>query len=302
MKEYIMAIFLIVIIIIFIYKLEKIKFLQKKIANILTIIIPIVAMTVSVISQPYSLSIVLGFLFLLSFVLGFVLVKNKFQTKKYVTDYKTSKIAVKLPIDAKYSFDSHLIENIPSYVDSISYMCEAIRIATNEFILKFEEESIDEKRELLLQAFFTSICYTIATMFDNSTRVHVRKFNGHTYSKFVATYSRRLYSTSMKDMSFGNLMIEESFKKRCSLIKTLNPKLHEDGSSYKFKNYLTFALPQITKDNKPIFSMGISVTDKRNELLFFLNYCRIETLIGQYIADVAKNRNFTDFIDRFYFK
>ncbi|MBQ7097489.1 MAG: hypothetical protein IJN96_05365 [Clostridia bacterium] len=124
------------------------------------------------------------------------------------------------------------------------------------------------------------------------------------YQKYVATCDGahgHEYNDSMKVMSYENKMINESFNHKCSLIKTANPTLHEDGNNRKWKIYLMFSLPQIVHDDKPVFSIGISITKKRNDLFYFLNYCEIETIIGRHIKCIASVPEIKSFIENFYF-
>lgn len=217
-------------------------------------------------------------------------------------------IKVTLPIQNVHTIDKRFVEDIPANVASIIHVSEEIRILTNNFTKSFAQQKDDTKRDEELRGYFLGICYHLATLFDHSTRVHVRILRGAKYQKFISTYAYQDGSfkpdvQKMKDMSYDNQMIAKSFEHQCSLIKSLNPTLHESGSRNKWQNYLMFALPQITHDNKPVFSMGISVTRKINERFYFLNYCAIETIIGRYIESVLEDEKcgLGDFVERFYF-
>lgn len=214
-------------------------------------------------------------------------------------------IIVSLPLENKYAIEKRFIEDIPANVDMLACKCENIRLLTADFKKKFADLTDDPSREKALKAYFLGICYHLASMFDSSTRVHVRILQGGSYQKYLATYegSNEEDLKSMKIMSLDNKMISESYKHRCSLIKTLNPTLHEEGNNSKWKNYLMFAIPSVTHDNRPVFSMGISVTRKVNELFYFLNYCEIEKIIGRHIEDIVDTEKcqFKDFVERYYF-
>lgn len=217
-------------------------------------------------------------------------------------------IKVTLPLKKDHIIDKRFVDDIPANVASIIHVSEEIRILTNNFVQSFSQQTIDTKRDEELRGYFLGICYHLATLFDHSTRVHVRILKGAKYQKFISTYAYQDGSfkpdlQKMKDMSYDNQMIAKSFENQCSLIKSLNPTLHESGSRNKWQNYLMFALPQITHDGKPVFSMGISVTRKINERFYFLNYCAIETIIGRYIESVLEDEKcgLSDFVERFYF-
>ena len=215
-------------------------------------------------------------------------------------------MVVSLPIEYKYTVEKRFIEDIPANVDMLACKCENIRLLTADFKDKFSKLTDDSSKEKALKAYFLGICYHLASMFDSSTRVHVRILQGGSYQKYLATYegsNGKEDLKNMKIMSLDNKMINESYKHRCSLIKTLNPTLHEEGSNSKWKNYLMFAIPFITHENRPVFSMGISVTRKVNELFYFLNYCEIEKIIGRHIEDIVDTETcqFKDFVERYYF-
>lgn len=217
-------------------------------------------------------------------------------------------IKVILPIKHNHTIDQRFVEDIPANVASIIHISEEIRILTNNFKHSFSQQSEDTKRDEELRGYFLGICYHLATLFDYSTRVHIRILNGAKYKKYISTYAYQDGSfkpdiQKMKDMSYDNQMIAKSFENQCSLIKSLNPSLHESGSRNKWQNYLMFALPQITHDGKPVFSVGISVTRRIDERFYFLNYCSIETIIGRYIESVLEDETcgLSAFVERFYF-
>lgn len=217
-------------------------------------------------------------------------------------------IEVILPINNPYTIEKRFVEDVPANVASVIHVSEEIRIHTNNFIASFSKQTDDAERDKELRAYFLGICYHLATLFDHTTRVHVRILKDGKYQKFISTYASqdgmlKPDVQSMRDMSYDNKMIAKSFEERCSLIMSLNPDLHEKGSRKEWKNYLMFALHQVKHNDKPVFSMGISVTRKINELFFFLNYCAIETIIGRYIESILEDKNcgLGDFIERFYF-
>lgn len=224
--------------------------------------------------------------------------------KKTVTDNTTETLSIDLPLSYKLPINESFVEDMPANVAALIHMSEELRVLTDCFIARFCSLPTDAEKEHALRSYFLGMCYHLASLFDNSTRVHVRILQEDFYCKYIATYdSGYEYKDKMKAMSINNKMIQESFKRKCSLIKTSNLELHEDGSSKKWKNYLMFALPQIVHDNNPVFTVGISVTRKKNELFYFLNYCEIESIIGHYIEKIIKDEKcqIGDFIEKCYF-
>ncbi len=220
-------------------------------------------------------------------------------------------IGITLPLKKEYPISKQFVDDFPANVRLIVHVNEDIRILTDAFIAQFPKLKNDEERDSALRGYFLGICYYLATMFDRETRVHVRILKDSKYQKFISTYSNSgalggmtADTQRIKAMSFDNKMISESFRNRCSLIKELNPSLHEEGSRAKWINYLTFALPQVEHDGKPVFSMGISISRiGNNPLLYFLNYCTIEEIVGGFIERILDDPNcrLSDFIERYYF-
>ena len=232
--------------------------------------------------------------------------KGASRTAAPVGSHPTNPISITLPLDSPHIIDNRFVEDIPANVDSLIHMSEKMQLVTKTFIQRFCSCSDDDARGVELRAYFLALCYHIASLFDNSTRVHVRILKSGGYQKYVATCegaAGQEYKNNMKVMSLDNKMIHESFVHRCSLIKILNLPLHEEGSNHKWKNYLMFSLPQVTHENKPVFSIGISVTRKRNDLFYFLNYCEIESIIGHHIENILNDENchLIEFVERFYF-
>lgn len=210
-------------------------------------------------------------------------------------------LSITLPFDYNHKIEEKFIDDFPANVDSLVHVSEEIRLLTESFINSFTQKPDDNERAIAVKSYFLGICYHLASLFDSSTRVHVRILKERAYQKYVATCNGwNEYGEDMKIMSYDNKMINESFKNRCSLIKTINPSLHEDGNNRKWKNYLMFSLPQIIHDGKPVFSIGISVTRKRNDLFYFLNYCEIENIIGRHIQCIANIPEIKSFIEKVY--
>lgn len=245
-------------------------------------------------------------------VISYIIFCGLFHLAKYLlakiykpsdSNHSNTDLLITLPIGKSFTIDSKFIDELPANVDSLTHMCEGIGQLTREFIAAFNAAASDEDKNTSLRSYFLGICNHIATLFDFNTRVHVRILGEGTYKKFVACEEHHEYTRNMSAMSLNNQMIEQSFNNKCSLIKTLNPDLHEEGinKNRKWKNYLMFALPQITHDGRPVFSVGISVTRKKNDLFYFLNYCEIETIVGNYIENIVENCSLKEFIDRYYF-
>lgn len=258
-----------------------------------------------------TIAILLCGYFLFYFIFSIFLTRR---TCKSTSNASEVHLSIPLPINNTHDIDQRFLEDLPANVAELIHVSEELRILTNKFIKDFSKLTNDTKRHERLRGYFLAICYHLAALFSSDTRVHVRILKDSKYQKYIATYAypntgnKKAPKTpedcqNMKDMSFNNQMIAQSYAHKCSLIKTLNDSLHENGSRQKWKNYLMFALPQVTHDGKPVFSMGISVTRKINERFYFLNYCAIESIIGRYIDSIIEDDkcDFLAFIERYYF-
>lgn len=240
------------------------------------------------------------------YIISYCINKIKLKKASHHISSRLTELKMVLPIDNECIVDDRFIDDLPANVESLSRLIESMIHLKDSFISKFSTCENDNERSVRLKSFFLGVCYHLANLFDDSTRVHVRILTSDGYKKFVATCeggNGHEYNKSMRTMSLDNKMISTSYTRKCSLIKTLNPTLHEDGNNRKWKNYLMFSIPQITYDGKPVFSIGISVTRKKNDLFLFLNYCEIETIICRFIEEIVDNEecHLKDFITKFYF-
>ena len=262
--------------------------------------------------DPYNLRIAIAAIGLLGYALCYFLtwsllsIINVKATKSANTG--KSRLTITLPVNNIHPIDRRFLEELPANVADLTYVCAEIKELTDKFIIEFSNLTDDGNRDRALKVYFIKICYYLAMLIGGETRAHVRILKDAKYQRYISTFAndtnqKKANSGKMKDMSLDNKMISTSFSQRCSLIKLENLSLHEDGSNKKWQNYLMFALPQITHDNKPVFTMGISITRKISERLVFLNYCAIEQIIGTYIDSILDDPKcqLAEFVERFYF-
>ena len=213
-------------------------------------------------------------------------------------------LKVILPENYEFIVDQKYIDDLPANIEGLTILCDNLEEHTRGFCENFPKCQSDEDRKTHIKAYFAGICYILASLFDATTRVHVRIFDGSAYIKYFATYDHRQeYHQTMKAMSYSNKMISKSYELKRSLIKSHNMNLHEEGSSPKWKNYLMFAIPQIVHKGKPVFSIGISIKRRRSDLFYFLNHCEIEAIIGRYIDRILDDENchLAEAIEKLYF-
>ena len=232
------------------------------------------------------------------------LFRNSSRRKKRESASSSNTVSIQLPLEATYSLDAKYADNLPSKMDALLYVNQTITVLTDQFISRFNAENTDDGKETVLKSFLQGLCYNLSSLFSINTRVHVRILSGVHYQKYVATIEHdKEYRSNMTNMSLNNEMIQQSYSNTCSLVKSLNPTLHENGNNKRWKDYLTFALTQFVHEKYPVFSFGISITNNRDDkdMLIFLNYCNIESIIGRHFDYIVDQTDMADFVQRRYF-
>lgn len=147
--------------------------------------------------------------------------------------------------------------------------------------------------------FFFGLCHLLNTvLFDtkkNMVRSHVRILVNGNYEKLVAVTGDSVYEAKLTPIPKAEGMIIASHKNHTSLVKSLNmsdsTKLHYKGNNdSKWEDYLTFTLTDFEEDGYPLISIGISIanSEQYRDLLYFVNYMRIEDLICKEINRLNK--------------
>ncbi len=228
---------------------------------------------------------------------------SKRSNKKKSREGGNNAIPIQLPLEATYMMDAKFAEALQSKLASLSFEDHVLSELTQQFIQAFNKAESDDKKELIWKSFLCAVCYHISNLFTFNTRVHVRILSDVYYQKYVATLERKEYKGSLTKMSLENMMIQQSYANSCSLVKSLNPELHEAGNNKKWKDYLTFTIPQFVHENHPIFSFGISVTKNREDrdTLLILNFCGIESVVRRHIDDFIEKTNIVEFVMNRYF-
>ena len=156
-------------------------------------------------------------------------------------------------------------------------------------------------------AFFFGLCHMInTTLFDtkkNVVRSHVRILVNENYEKLVAVTGESVYEPNLTSIPKNEGMIIASHKNHTSLVKSLNvtenANMHFKGNNdSKWEDYLSFTLVDYEEDGYPLISVGISIanSEQYRDLLYFVNYLRIEDIIGREINRLNKAYDLGKFI------
>lgn len=207
-----------------------------------------------------------------------------------------------IPIECTWKVTAKVINDFPIYTNNVIQMCNDLKVLSDEFVDLFLSLDSDEERNHAIKSYFLGICTHMGTLFDVFTRIHVRVLRNNQYEQFIPPIlGNRKYEKTITPMSKDNKMIQYSYEEECSLIKSCNPLLHENGRNDRtWRDYLMFALPQITHEGLPVFSFGISVK-KKKQILRYLNFIGIEKVIGIYIDYVNDRCQLADHIGRSYY-
>lgn len=198
-----------------------------------------------------------------------------------------------LPTNKRIVISQRFINQIPGFVSELKFLYSRIKNAT---------DSLLEKNNILLvdlKGFFCEIStYIMDYLFaEEEVRVHFRKyaFENEKYEMICAITGRdKKPEASLTPIPFNNSMIQRSYDCRRGVLRSLNLEADFPGVHYtKWKEYLTITFGNITKDNMPILSMGISVQNKEKyeDIFYFLGFINFDIFINDRIEDI--NRKFS---------
>lgn len=216
-------------------------------------------------------------------------------------------IFIDLPEKQKIPVTSHFLVEFPEYVEAYSRYISDMRMHTKEFANKLKEGNISiGEKKILLEAYFLGICtYTITDIFEgngsNKIRAHFRILDKQNeYIKLVATTGVRASAKELTPIPVKKAnMISQSYKNRASMIKSLNIGYHFETNNEKVWNeYLTYTFDSLLYKDLPFLSFGVSVKNKEKfeNLLYFLNFCKIEYILQESIEKIMAECDIIDII------
>lgn len=214
------------------------------------------------------------------------------QDKADFNKLTAGKLKIKLPEKKELIVTKEFLDLFPSYVENLGEFVHAINSETEIFLKGLKERNQNATYEDLV-VFLTMISmHIIGHLFHKSAkdvRVHFRYYDDKKkgFNKLISFIASKEYK---RDMTFipcdkAN-MIMKSFECRRALIKSHNIDYDYVGkNSTTWPEYMTGAFYNITKDEKPCISFGISVKNaaKYRHLFNFLNYCKVDAYIQEVI-------------------
>ncbi|HIR88908.1 MAG TPA: hypothetical protein IAC96_08175 [Candidatus Fimimorpha faecalis] len=222
--------------------------------------------------------------------------KNILELKSKIQECKEKAITVRLPEDCEIVLTESFINKIPLFVDNICKFSSDVENLTNDFYEKFKSQigNIDkEAAQKLLKGYFVGIGLYIANdlfgVSNNNVRTHFRVLKDNTYIQCVVILGSEISKDQISNIPKGNSMIDKSFELKRSLVASLNPESKYDTNTV-WEDFITIAEYNIVKDGAAFLSMGISIkyAEQFKEMLYFLNYYKIERCLVSYIDKINK--------------
>lgn len=220
------------------------------------------------------------------------------ERKKNLDNQLENGIYLSLPERQKVPVTHTFLTEFPDYTEIYANYILHIRLHTQDFCSRLENCRDKNQQKDVLDGYFYGICtYTISDIFSgngsNKIRVHFRRLDKkEEYVKLVATTGIQV---SAKDLTPIPLlkanMITQSFKNKASMIKSLNSKYHfETKNEFVWNEYLTYTFNDLSYRGYPFLAFGISVKNKEKfeTLFYFLNFCKIETILQESIDKIGE--------------
>ena len=202
------------------------------------------------------------------------------------------KLRMKLPENSNITLNQEYIATMPSYIENIFSCIHEINNLTDEFLKKSVDGADENDLKAYLLSIATHISVDLLGAHPSDGRVHFRIYdkerNG--YVKYVAVMGGNIEMKAMTFIPYDTTnMIARSYECKRALIKSLNFSHHYEGKNYKiWKEYLTYAFTDLTYEDKPFLSFGISIknVDRFKKELHFINYFQLETFLQQNLERV----------------
>ena len=209
---------------------------------------------------------------------------------------KDGKLRVRLPENKNLAITKEFLDLLPSYVEELSSFIEGIKTECKLFNNNHDSVKYED-----MQVFLTLLSLrTLEHLFGKGAkdvRVHFRFYNEkrNGYEKIVSVIGEK---ESKRDLTFipydKDNMINKSFECKRALIKSHNIDFDFEGNnSTTWTEYITYTFYNITRNNKPCLSFGISVKNatKYKHLLNFLNYCKFESYLQEVVEEFNDSYN-----------
>lgn len=211
------------------------------------------------------------------------------EIKNKIDIQKKDLLLLELPEKKEVPLTNSFIKKIPLFVNHIcKFVCNVEKL-TLDFCEKFGEDK--KKNAELLKGYFVGIGMYVANDLFGTTnedvRTHFRVLKDNKYTQYTVVLGSKISDDILSDIPKGKSMIDKSYELKKSLVASLNPESCYDTNTI-WEDYLTVTYYNIIKDECPFLSMGISIkyAEQFREMLYFINFYRIEECLHTYIKKI----------------
>lgn len=228
--------------------------------------------------------------------------KNLNDREEQLNEQIKHNISLCLPVDSPIPMTNEFLGQFPEFIEGLAKFINDVNRFTEEYLAKEIKDNRDKYK--LIYSYFLGICSFMMEDIFNTTaknvRIHFRVLHNDEYVKFVAKIGSSVYEDELTPIPRGRGMIKEAQIHQTSLIKSLN-MTHNFRSKHRnvWEDYMTMTFCEICKEDIPFISMGISVKNKERfkNLLYFLNFYKIENFIQDNLCKINVRYNIVDTIE-----
>lgn len=198
------------------------------------------------------------------------------------------KLKIKLPVNKNLTVTKEFLDLIPSHIDLLSSFIEGVNFETEIFLAEHKTAAYADLK-VFLKLLAIQITEHLFSRNAKDVRVHFRCYNEkkNGYESITSVVGEKDYNRSMTFIPYNQAnMILRSFETKRALIKSHNIEYDFVGNnSTIWTEYMTGTFYNITRNDKPCLSFGISVKSsiKYKDLFNFLNYCKFESYLQEVI-------------------
>lgn len=200
-----------------------------------------------------------------------------------------SKLRINIPFENKIVLTKDLLDSMPEYIYGLAKFIGDLKEETD-----LQNGNINTLNEFIAYL-YSILTYVMKDVFETNSeniRVHFRIYNQeeNKYKKLVAISGKRIIAKDMTPIPYENSLIKKSYECKRALIKSANSDYDYQSNNYTvWQDYMTYSFYNISKNDMPLLTFGISVKNKTvyKNKFYFLNYFKIE----QYLEDAIDSIN-----------
>lgn len=221
------------------------------------------------------------------------------QKENFIKNSNKDVTCIDLPQKVSVPVYELILQEMPTLIRSLSKFCNCMDRIILEYIetQNGDKKGIDMKQEGFL-GLLEKFCECMVDHFFVSpeVRIHFNKLTNNSYESIIVYNEGEKEDVKLKRIDKDKGIIGLASKNKCSIIKSLNSKHHIKGKNdSKWSEYMVIAFDKI-----PSLYMCIDVKNlyKYKNVLLFLNYCKIEEIIQEYLIQIDKSLNIEELLDQ----